>query len=155
MDCIENEKIRGYTDSVKFEMGSGAMIYIPYFIDWFRHSKDTQTHQAILRFSQKFGRLQCRYYWWKEFMIYAVEMASCGMIYLPSFMKIGTGVQAILKFWIRKLKICNVGITDGRDYEVRHWDGLRWHDIHTKFHTDWFRLSKVNRHRYADSKVIL
>jgi hypothetical protein len=24
-------------------------------------------------------------------------------------------------------------------YEVRRWDGLRWHDIHTKFHTDWFR----------------
>jgi hypothetical protein len=27
----------------------------------------------------------------------AVEMASCGMIYLPSVMKIGTGVQAILR----------------------------------------------------------
>jgi hypothetical protein len=26
---------------------------------------------------------------------YAIEMASCGMIYLTSFMKIGTGVQAI------------------------------------------------------------
>jgi hypothetical protein len=25
-------------------------------------------------------------------MMYAVEMASCGMIYLPSFMKICTGV---------------------------------------------------------------
>jgi hypothetical protein len=30
--------------------------------------------------------------------MYAVEMASCGMIYVPSFMKIGTGVQAILRF---------------------------------------------------------
>jgi hypothetical protein len=28
-------------------------------------------------------------------MMYAIEMASCGMIYLPSFVKIGTGVQAI------------------------------------------------------------
>jgi hypothetical protein len=32
-------------------------------------------------------------------MIYAVEMASCGMhVYIPSFMKIGTGVDAILRF---------------------------------------------------------
>jgi hypothetical protein len=31
-------------------------------------------------------------------MIYAVEMASCGMKYLPSFIKIGTVVQAILRF---------------------------------------------------------
>jgi hypothetical protein len=30
-------------------------------------------------------------------MIYGAEMASCGMIYLPSSMKIGTGVQAVLK----------------------------------------------------------
>jgi hypothetical protein len=34
----------------------------------------------------------------EEFMMYAIDMASCGMIYLPSFMKIGTGVQAILRF---------------------------------------------------------
>jgi hypothetical protein len=33
-------------------------------------------------------------------MKYAVEMASCGMIYVPSFMKIGTGVQAILRFYL-------------------------------------------------------
>jgi hypothetical protein len=31
-------------------------------------------------------------------MKHAVEMASCGMICAPSFMKIGTGVQAILGF---------------------------------------------------------
>jgi hypothetical protein len=24
-------------------------------------------------------------------------------------------------------------------YDVRHWDGLRWHDIRTKFHDDWFK----------------
>jgi hypothetical protein len=30
-------------------------------------------------------------------MIYVVEVGSGGMIYLPSFMKIGTGVQAILR----------------------------------------------------------
>jgi hypothetical protein len=30
-------------------------------------------------------------------MKYAVETASCGMIFLPSFMKTGIGVQAILR----------------------------------------------------------
>jgi hypothetical protein len=27
----------------------------------------------------------------------------------------------------------------GGIYEVHRWDGLRCHDIHTKFHKDWFR----------------
>jgi hypothetical protein len=47
--------------------------------------------------------------------MYVVEMASCGSIYLPSFMKIGSGVQAILRFCFRNLRCFNVGITDGRD----------------------------------------
>jgi hypothetical protein len=47
--------------------------------------------------------------------MYAVEMASCGMIYLPSFVKISTGVQAILRFCLRNLRGSNVGITNGRD----------------------------------------
>jgi hypothetical protein len=50
-----------------------------------------------------------------EFMMYAVEMASCHMIYLPSFMKTGTGVQAILRFYLRNLRGRDVGITNGRD----------------------------------------
>jgi hypothetical protein len=45
----------------------------------------------------------------------AVEMASCGMIYIPSFMKIGTDVQAILRFSLTNLRGCNVDITDGTD----------------------------------------
>jgi hypothetical protein len=48
-----------------------------------------------------------------------VEMSSCGMICVPSFMKIDTGVQAILRFGPRNLRGCNVSITDGRDYELR------------------------------------
>jgi hypothetical protein len=47
--------------------------------------------------------------------MYAVEMASCGMIYLPSFMKIGTDIQAMLRFCLRNLRGCGVGITDGRE----------------------------------------
>jgi hypothetical protein len=30
-------------------------------------------------------------------MMYAIEIASCGMLYLSSFMKIVTGIQAVLK----------------------------------------------------------
>jgi hypothetical protein len=45
-------------------------------------------------------------------MMYDVEMALCGMIRVPSLIKTGTGVQAILKFGLRKLRGCNIGITD-------------------------------------------
>jgi hypothetical protein len=47
--------------------------------------------------------------------MYTVKMDLCGMIYLPSFKKIGEGVQAILRLCISNLNACNVGITDGRD----------------------------------------
>jgi hypothetical protein len=33
----------------------------------------------------------------------------------------------------------------GDIYEVRRWDGLRCHDIHIKFHKDWFMHAKLNR----------
>jgi hypothetical protein len=52
-------------------------------------------------------------------MKYAIEMALCGMIYLRSFMMIGTGVLAILRFCLRNLRGCNVGITDGRDLRIK------------------------------------
>jgi hypothetical protein len=45
----------------------------------------------------------------------AVETASCGMIYIPSFRNTGTGVQAILRFRPINLRGCNVGITEGMD----------------------------------------
>jgi hypothetical protein len=39
-------------------------------------------------------------------------MFSCGLIYTPSFMKIDADVQTILRFRLRNLKGCNVGVTD-------------------------------------------
>jgi hypothetical protein len=45
----------------------------------------------------------------------AIDMGSGGMIYILSFMKAGTGVQAILLFCLRNLTGCNVGISNGRD----------------------------------------
>jgi hypothetical protein len=38
-------------------------------------------------------------------MKYATEMASCGMIYIPSYVKIGIGVQAILGCFLRNLRL--------------------------------------------------
>jgi hypothetical protein len=34
---------------------------------------------------------------------------------VPSFMKFGTGAEAILRFCLRNLRGCSVGITDVRD----------------------------------------
>jgi hypothetical protein len=48
-------------------------------------------------------------------MMYTVEMASCGIIRLQSFMKIGTDIQAILRFCLRNMRGCNIDITDGKD----------------------------------------
>jgi hypothetical protein len=42
----------------------------------------------------------------------AVEIGSGGMINTRTFMKIGTGIQAILKLFIRNLRGCNAGIID-------------------------------------------
>jgi hypothetical protein len=35
-------------------------------------------------------------------------------------MKIGTGIQAILRICLSNLRGCNIGITDGCIYDVRH-----------------------------------
>jgi hypothetical protein len=48
-------------------------------------------------------------------MVYAVEMPSCRMIFLPSFTKIGTGVQATLQFCLRNLRGSNTGTAEGRN----------------------------------------
>jgi hypothetical protein len=47
--------------------------------------------------------------------MYAIEMASGGMINIPSYMKMGTGIQTIIWFCLSSLRGCNVGITAGRD----------------------------------------
>jgi hypothetical protein len=52
-----------------------------------------------------------------------VEKGSGGIIYIPSFMKIGPGVQAILRFSLRNLRGNNDGIADGMDLKNTP---LRW-----------------------------
>jgi hypothetical protein len=71
--------------------------------------------QAILRFGlMKFERLLCWYYLWEGFVMYTFENGLGGMIYIQSFLKIYTGVQAVLKFCLSSFNGCNIGITDGR-----------------------------------------
>jgi hypothetical protein len=36
-------------------------------------------------------------------------------MYIPSFMKMGTGVQAVLRIYLNNFRRCNIGITDGRN----------------------------------------
>jgi hypothetical protein len=48
-------------------------------------------------------------------MMHTVEMPSCGMILIPSFINISAGVQPIFRVCLRNLRGCNVGITDGED----------------------------------------
>jgi hypothetical protein len=54
------------------------------------------------------------------------EVASCGTTYIPSFMKIGTGVEVII------LRFC-----------LLNWRGCN--AAHTGFHKDLLRHSKVKR----------
>jgi hypothetical protein len=64
-----------------------------------------------------------------------------------------------LLLWYRSYRAMIAGIhiqthrLMGRIYEVLCWDGLRWHDIDTKFHKDWFRHSKVDRKGFIDTQT--
>jgi hypothetical protein len=44
-----------------------------------------------------------------------IEMASCDVIYKPRLMKIDADVQTILRFWLRTLIGCNVGIAEEKE----------------------------------------
>jgi hypothetical protein len=59
-------------------------------------------------------------------MKYAVDLASCGVIYVPNFMTIGAGVQTILWFCLGNFRGSNVGITDGRNLRIMP---LRWGQV--------------------------
>jgi hypothetical protein len=82
-------------------------------------------------------------------MMYAVEMASCGMIYsyLPILMKIAMGVQFALRFCLRNLRC----IIDGRGFQLLRRDVLRCHDTRTNFQKDWFRYSNLIGGMHTDT----
>jgi hypothetical protein len=61
-------------------------------------------------------------------MVYTVEMASHGVIYIHIVMKSGTGRQAISRFSFSNLNVCEVGITDGKEVYT-HSALLRWAQV--------------------------
>jgi hypothetical protein len=77
---------------------------------------------------------------WDGFILHDIR------IKLSSFMKMGTGVQAILRFSLRNIKGCNSGITDGRDV----WSTpLRWNQVSRfmKISSSIWKLIGGYRHR--------
>jgi hypothetical protein len=73
------------------EMALGCMMYTRLFM-----TIGVGIQLILKLLPQQFERLQCWYYWREEFMKYAVEMASGGIIYIPGFIKISSGVQKLL-----------------------------------------------------------
>jgi hypothetical protein len=72
--------------------------------------------RSVQIFKQRYGYYgnDLRDYWcyWSNWLLeYSVKMVSRGTLYLLSFIKIGAGVQTILKFRLRKLRCFNMGIT--------------------------------------------
>jgi predicted metalloprotease len=52
------------------------------------------------------GNIHIDTYWWEGFFNKAIEMGSGAVIYVPSFMKIGSGIQKLI----------------GRDTQITHTD---------------------------------
>jgi uncharacterized protein YraI len=46
---------------------------------------------------------------------HAVKVGSDGIINIPSFTTIGSGIQVTLKFCLRNFRGCNIDIACGRD----------------------------------------
>jgi hypothetical protein len=69
-------------------------------------------HVILRLLPRQSERLQYGYFWWEGFMIFVVEMTSDGMIYIPSFMTVGSGIYVMLILLMRGI------------YDVSHWDGL-------------------------------
>jgi hypothetical protein len=75
-------------------------------------------------------------------------MGSGDIVYIQSFLKIGTAVQAIIRFCHSNLKSCNVGIPDGGGFMIYTVEM----GLDTKFLKDWYSHSEVNReHEYTDT----
>jgi hypothetical protein len=75
--------------------------------------------------------------------MYTVEMASGGMIILPSFMKIDVGVQTILRLASAVGMAVMLVLLRENNYEGHRCDQLSWHDVrvHREFQENWCRRS--------------
>jgi hypothetical protein len=114
---------------------SDGMTYMTVNDDWFRHSSNitgttsTTCEVAVLVLPMAgFIKYALR---WHHVVWYT---------YIPSFMKLGIDIQAILILCLISLRGCNMGITDERDLWIAplRWTQVSWY---TKFQTDYFRSS--------------
>jgi hypothetical protein len=76
--------------------------------DRFRHSSNIKGIASTVREAVVLVLLR------RGTLMYAIEMASSGIICIPGVMKFGTVVQAILRLYLRNWRRRNVGVTDGR-----------------------------------------
>jgi hypothetical protein len=85
-----------------------------------------------------------------------VETDSGGMVCIPSFMKIGTGVQAILTFCFSNLMGCNVGITDEKfmNYSVELGLGVMIYIPSCIKTSSGTQMEGGGAHEQTDRKVI-
>jgi phosphatidylinositol kinase/protein kinase (PI-3 family) len=74
-------------------------------------------------------------------------------------MKIGKGVQAIMRLNLINFRVCNVGITDGRVYELSRGSGaMIYVPSFIKIGSAIEKLIgriHIETHRYTNSKLIL
>jgi hypothetical protein len=75
-----------------FEVTSGGMIHM-----WNFMMIDSGIQVILRLLLQQVEKLLHWYYLGKEFMKYALEFASSGMIYIPIFLKTGFGIEKLLR----------------------------------------------------------
>jgi hypothetical protein len=84
-------------------------IHTKFHGDWFRHSSSIKTITSTIWEAAVLVLLIAGVY------DVSLKITSRGMVSIPSFMKIGTGFQAIWRVFLKYFGICNVGIIDGND----------------------------------------
>jgi hypothetical protein len=64
-----------------------------------------------------------------DIIMYVVETAQYGVIYLPSFIKIDAGIQAIWRFFLSNLNGSNAGTAEGNNLLITplRWVYVPWH----------------------------
>jgi hypothetical protein len=80
-------------------------------------------------------------------------------VHIKYFMKIGAGVQAILRFCLNNLNLCNVGITDGRDFwsEPLKWAEVAWcvHQVRWRSVGNLSKITVITANNLRDCNVII
>jgi hypothetical protein len=105
-------------------MVSDAMIHIPRFMNI-----GSGIQIILMLLPRQSDRLQCWCYWWEGFMTCRWDDISCHRTCILSFITIR--ILCNIKGSISKIWEAVVLVLLMREvYDIRNWDGLRWHDIY-------------------------